>query len=603
VRRFPVNTIGADMMPPGEQIMTGYAAVAKLIVAAAKGRALTVAIDGMPGQDWAAIAEHLAEAVKAGWSIHCSNSDALQQPVISTLFVSGAVRTPEELGELFAPYLAGGPVFGRVCDRELSECFDDRKCSALVDEVRAARATHADIVLLMGPGALLPQFRPLADVSFYWDATREALGACHCSSAGATAPAAAPAASDQAEWYRRSLYVDWPMHERHKRSVLSGIGGVDYYVDSTRAEPRIVSRAALDRLLAAVARQPFRCKPYFQPGVWGGQRLKEAAGLPDSVANSAWDFEIVAPENSILLGVEGESDYIDIPFHVIMWAQAGAILGRQAERDFGDFFPVRINYLDTMGGSDLSTQVHPQDLYIREHFGETIGQHESYYVVETTPGAKVHLGLKNGVTLEAFAAAIHAAETDAIPFDRGDFVNSWDARSGDYFMIPAGTVHCSGKGNLVLEISSTPYWYTFKLYDYLRPDLNGRPRPINSAHGLAVLDCSRNETWVRAHLLAEPVLVRSECGGDEYFVGTNYLVFYAVNRLHVRSEIADDTRGSVHLLILARGEQVWVISEKTGQRIRLDYLEAFVVPAAVGAYRLVNETGGEVQVLKVYLKR
>lgn len=590
-------------MPPGERIAKGYEAAARLIIGAAGRRPVVAAVDGMPGQDWESIAERLVAAIEAeqrsqgsqgGRHNHLTPSPQ-QQPTVSVFFASDALRSPNELEALFAPYLAGGPVFGRVCDRELSECFDDSKCTALADEVHA---TRADIALLIGPGALLPQFRALAGTSFYCDTTREALGARrHASAASAAADPAV--AADTAEWYRRSFYVDWPVHERHKRNV---IGVADYYIDATREEPRVVSRTLLERLLAGTAGQPFRCKPYFQPGVWGGQRLKQAAGLPDSMANSAWDFELVAPENSILLSFEGEADHIDVPFHLIMWAGARAILGRQGHRDFGDFFPVRINYLDTMGGGDLSTQVHPQDLYIREHFGESIGQHESYYVVETAPGAKVHVGLRNGVTRDAFAAAIHAAETDAVPFHRDDFVNAWDARAGDYFMIPAGTVHCSGRGNLVLEISSTPYWYTFKLYDYLRPDLNGRPRPINSAHGLAVLDLSRDERWARAHLLAEPALVRSGPGGDEYLIGTNYLVFYAVNRLHVRSEIVEGTHDSPHILVLTAGRQVWVIGGDTDRRVRIDYLEALVVPASFGAYRIVNETGGEAQVLKVYLK-
>lgn len=193
------------------------------------------------------------------------------------------------------------------------------------------------------------QFRALADISFYFDTTREALTARHRHD------------GDPAEWYRRSLYVDWPIHERHKRDVIEF---ADYYADATREEPRVVSRAGLEGLLAGAAAQPFRCKPYFQPGVWGGQRIKEAAGLPESMPNSAWDFELVAPENSILLGFEGDAEHIDVPFHLLMWAQAGAILGRQGGRDFGEFFPVRVNYLDTIGDSDLSTQVHPQDLYI-----------------------------------------------------------------------------------------------------------------------------------------------------------------------------------------------------------------------------------------------
>jgi mannose-6-phosphate isomerase class I len=90
----------------------------------------------------------------------------------------------------------------------------------------------------------------------------------------------------------------------------------------------------------------------------------------------------------------------------------------------------------------------------------------------------VYLGLKEGVDRERMIADLRAAQEDDTQFDTDKYVNKWPAKKHDHFLIPAGTPHCSGK-NLVLEISATPYIFTFKMWDWGRLGLDGRPRPIH----------------------------------------------------------------------------------------------------------------------------
>ena len=80
-------------------------------------------------------------------------------------------------------------------------------------------------------------------------------------------------------------------------------------------------------------------------------------------------------------------------------------------------------------------------------------------------------------------------------------VNRWPAKRHDHYLIPAGTIHCSGAGAMVLEISATPSIFTFKLWDWGRLGLDGLPRPINIRHGANVILWERQTDFVRQSLV------------------------------------------------------------------------------------------------------
>ena len=105
-------------------------------------------------------------------------------------------------------------------------------------------------------------------------------------------------------------------------------------------------------------------------------------------------------------------------------------------------------------------------------------QDESYYMLDAGADGTVFLGLKNDADPAQMERDLRLAQQDpAKPFPAERYVNQWPARKHDHFLIPAGTIHCSGRDGVVLEISATPYIFTFKLWDWGRTGLDGRPRP------------------------------------------------------------------------------------------------------------------------------
>jgi mannose-6-phosphate isomerase class I len=256
-----------------------------------------------------------------------------------------------------------------------------------------------------------------------------------------------------------------------------------------------------------------------------------------------------------------------------------------------------------MEGTNLSLQVHPPDPYINAHFREPFAQHEMYYILETRPEAKVYLGLQEATSRDAFLNDVAHAQAGHIPFEISKHVNAWDARRGDLFIIPAGTVHCSGANNLVLEISATPYIYTFKIYDYLRQDLDGRPRPISYERAFQVIDFGRKTDWVSHNLLANPRCLAEGEGWRRLLLTDSDLVFHRVERIEMTTAYSDTTASDgVHVLCVVEGQGVRLVREADSAVLELSYAETVIIPAACGRYRLEPLGDVEVKVVKSYVR-
>jgi mannose-6-phosphate isomerase class I len=510
-----------------------------------------------------------------------------------------ALNEPTVLARELQEFLTEDPVFGRVCDRDLTLFFDAGRWQTLVESVQAAlRSANGGPLFITGPGALLSPLRLYSDVALYAAVPRETI--FFASEAGIGRNLGDD--QDRGRWprYKRSFYIDWPVQDRHFFAVLPAC---DFLIDMhDTARPAFVEAQLFLECMAYAAERPFRLRSLFMPGVWGGHRLQQLIpGLPPEWPNSAWGFEVVAPENSMTFAFGDVA--LRVPFNLFMHFQAARILGHENHRRFGDFFPIRFDFLDTMDGTNLSLQVHPPDAYINTHFREPFAQHEMYYILETRPAAKVYLGLQEATSREAFLNDVARAQSQQIPFEITKHVNAWDAARGDLFVIPAGTVHCSGANNLVLEISATPYIYTFKIYDYLRPDLDGTPRPISYERAFEVIDFRRKTDWVRQNLLARPRCLAEGEGWRRLLLTNSGLVFHHVERIEMTASYADTTEfDGVHVLCLVEGQGARVVREVDGAALELSYAETVIIPSACGPYQLEPLGDAEVKVVKSYVR-
>jgi mannose-6-phosphate isomerase class I len=527
---------------------------------------------------------------------------ALQEYFPEALWVDPTVSrlADEEIDHLVAPFVGGNdPIFGVIANLELGAFFSPAKIEAVRAEIAAAERP----VFVIGTGALVLTRHP--DILIYadlprWEAQLRHRRGSTISLGGTHTPGSASLK------YKRAFFIDWRVCDRLKKASLAGW---NFLLDTTNPDdPKLVSGADLRRALADCAAQPFRVVPFFDPGPWGGQWMKEVCGLDPDQANYAWCFDCVPEENSLILGF-GDVE-IEIPSINLVFAQPEALLGGPVYGRFGAEFPIRFDFLDTMDGGNLSLQVHPLTEYIQNHFGIHYTQDESYYLLDAKADAKVYLGCKDGIDPPTMMARLDAAQRGEAPFNADDFVASFPAKAHDHFLIPAGTIHCSGRNAMVLEISATPYIFTFKLWDWGRMGMDGLPRPINIARGAANICWNRTESFAAAHLVNQVTPIASGEGWREERTGLHEAEFIETRRHWFTNTVTHDTggreKGGVQVLNLVVGEEAIVESPTDAFKpFVVHYAETFIIPAAVGPYLIRphgRSIGKECATIKAFVR-
>ena len=400
--------------------------------------------------------------------------------------------------------------------------------------------------------------------------------------------------------YKRGFFIEWRISDRHKTELFEKI---DYYLDTNiQNNPKMINGEAFLSGLRQISQRPFRLVPYFDPGVWGGQWMKEVCALDPKEDNYAWSFDGVPEENSINL--KYSDVIIQTPAMNVVKYMPVALLGKKNYARFGAEFPIRFDFLDAMGGQNLSLQVHPTTEYIRTHFGMPYTQDESYYILDAQEGGGVYLGLKENIDSKQVIEDLYRAQKGEISFDADRYINRFPARKHDHFLIPAGTVHCSSAGCMVLEISATPYIFTFKLWDWDRVGLDGLPRPIHIEDGEKVIDWSRTTQWVKDNLVSHFECMEKGEGYEEVKTGLHELEFIETRVVTSLCTTVHDMHDGVHVLNLVDGNGARIESvDHSFAPFTLHYAETLIIPAAVKRYSITPlYEGEEIKVVRAYVR-
>ena len=388
------------------------------------------------------------------------------------------------------------------------------------------------------------------------------------------------------------------MADRLKKKLFSRI---DFLLDTNvKDQPKMVSGDGFRAGLETFSSEPFRLVPYFAPEVWGGQWMKEICDLDRKSPNYAWAFDGVPEENSIYM--QFGDVRVEVPSIDVVFTHPVALLGNRVHARFGTEFPIRFDFLDTMGGQNLSLQVHPLTEYIQETFGMHYTQDESYYILDAEVDSVVYLGLKEGIQKDEMLNDLKAAQRGEIVFDAGKYVNTWPVKKHDHLLIPAGTVHCSGKNTMVLEISATPYIFTFKLWDWGRVGLDGLPRPVHIAHGEQNIQWDRTTGWVKENLINPWETLEEEEGRTVVRTGLHEREFIETRVYTLTKPCELECEGSVSTCNVVGGKGA-VIESTDGSfaPYEVHYAETFIIPASVKKF-VMRPLDGETKILRATIR-
>ena len=221
---------------------------------------------------------------------------------------------------------------------------------------------------------------------------------------------------------------------------------------------------------------PLRFVPLIKRLRWGGTRLGCCLGKPIGSATDAaesWEVADHGADQSVVIA----GPLAGWTLARVMSTYATELLGNASTQTT---FPLLVKFLDAH--DRLSLQVHPDDQQARRYNSADRGKTEAWVILEASPGSLIYAGLKPGTTLPVLQQAILAGRLL-------DFVHVFEARPGDCYLIPAGTVHAVGEGVLLAEIQQTSD-ITFRLHDWGRLGTDGLPRQLHVREALECVDIS-----------------------------------------------------------------------------------------------------------------
>ena len=310
---------------------------------------------------------------------------------------------------------------------------------------------------------------------------------------------------------------------------------------------------------------PIRLIPSLHETIWGGRRL----------GRDTWK---TLPEDAIAIGESWETEistiikngpYEGLTLGGLVEELGPLLLGEQSIAIFGLRFPLLAKFIDA--NTQLSVQVHPDDEYAAENEAGKLGKTEFWYILAAEPGARVVHGFKASVDRTSVLEAIQTTTLEHLTHEE-------TIQAGDVIFVPAGTVHAIGSGILLYELQEYSD-VTYRMYDYGRLSIDGKPRQLHIARSL---DVAHYEPSYRVKSL--PIqLVDGPDFSDRCLVACRYFV---TRELHFKQHysLPRTTHGSCIILTSLGAEIEVCYGEGMQYSERLQRGQTMVLPAALGDY-------------------
>ena len=601
----PVNRPELSEKTVKSIISGGNQNVVKKFVATLADRAakegVVVALDGYTTANWTVFVNLIArECCLLGLGFEAIDANA------------ATLKSGKEIDAIIDPLLIWDTMidptllYGKVYKGGYQGLMDEARTEAFKKAVPASRQA-GKISVVYGYGSLIPELRELYDVKVFFDLTpmksmlRIRRG--EYSNLGKERPGIIN------RTIRRCYYCDFECAVRNRHELWENNVPDWYVLDNDPQNLQLMPFGTFSDICAQLVKYPFRAKPCYLEGVWGGSYMKKLRNLPDEMRNAAWVFDFIPMEVSVV--VEAGDEKLDINYCSFVHKEGVNLMGEDCVKKFEGYFPIRFNWDDSYHSTgNMSIQCHSGGEYNVKNYNEFGRQDESYYVVVTGHDAKTFIGFRDDADIPQFFRDIEAADTEHKPCDYMKYVSYEESKPGLQVMLPAGTIHSSGRNQVILEIGSlTIGSYTYKMYDYLRLDFDGKQRPIHTRLGEENVRQDRRYSVIHdpespEYIVQKPRLAASGEGWEEYILGENPQVYFSLRRLEFEKKCEQDTGGKLfHVLTLVDGDAVRVRSVRHPERyFDLQFMDIVCVPADMGRYVIENLGREPVMVHKTCLR-
>ena len=601
----PVNRPELSEKTVKSIISGGNQNVVKKFVATLADRAakegVVVALDGYTTANWTVFVNLIArECCLLGLGFEAIDANA------------ATLKSGKEIDAIIDPLLIWDTkidptlLYGKVYKGGYQGLMDEARTEAFKKAVPASRQA-GKISVVYGYGSLIPELRELYDVKVFFDLTpmksmlRIRRG--EYSNLGKERPGIIN------RTIRRCYYCDFECAVRNRHELWENNVPDWYVLDNDPQNLQLMPFGTFSDICAQLVKYPFRAKPCYLEGVWGGSYMKKLRNLPDEMRNAAWVFDFIPMEVSVV--VEAGDEKLDINYCSFVHKEGVNLMGEDCVKKFEGYFPIRFNWDDSYHSTgNMSIQCHSGGEYNVKNYNEFGRQDESYYVVVTGHDAKTFIGFRDDADIPQFFRDIEAADTEHRPCDYMKYVSYEESKPGLQVMLPAGTIHSSGRNQVILEIGSlTIGSYTYKMYDYLRLDFDGKQRPIHTRLGEENVRQDRRYSVIHdpdspEYIVQKPRLAASGEGWEEYILGENPQVYFSLRRLEFEKKCEQDTGGKLfHVLTLVDGDAVRVRSVRHPERyFDLQFMDIVCVPADMGRYVIENLGREPVMVHKTCLR-
>ena len=236
---------------------------------------------------------------------------------------------------------------------------------------------------------------------------------------------------------------------------------------------------------------PLKFHPVLRTMVWGGDRIAAYKGIETDQPSIGESWEVSAYPG--MESVVAEGALAGRTLSSLVEEYRGKLVGEPVYARCGDEFPLLVKFIDAR--ADLSIQVHPDDAMARRVHGEQNGKTEMWYVMDSAPDAHLYSGITRPFTPEEYERLI--AEDRIV-----DVLADHPVKEGDVFFLPAGRIHAICAGTFLAEIQQTSD-LTYRIYDYKRLGLDGKPRQLHTEQAKLAIDYKVYPSYKTAY---EPAL-------------------------------------------------------------------------------------------------